>query len=84
MRRLLLIIISIINYQFSISLSASASVFESAQWIGAITREQAKLPEGRNFTGAKLKESAVKEAWAAVDTLSDRSIWLRRDIQLKG
>ncbi len=83
MRRLLLIILSIINYQLSFSLSASASVFESAQWIGAITREQAKLPEGRNFTGAKLKEPAVKEAWAAVDTLSDRSIYLRRDIKLK-
>jgi hypothetical protein len=84
MRRFLLIILSIINFQLSFSLSASASVFESAQWIGAITREQAKLPEGHNFTGAKLKESAVKEAWAAVDTLSDRSIWLRRDIRLKG
>lgn len=84
MRRFLLIILSIINFQLSFSLSVSASVFESAQWIGAITCEQAKLPEGRNFTGARLKESAVKEAWAAVDTLSDRSIWLRRDIQLKG
>ena len=84
MKRFLLITLSIFNFQLLISLSASASVFESAQWIGAITREQAKLPEGRNFTGAKLKEPAVKEAWAAVDTLSNRSIWLRRDIQLKG
>lgn len=80
MRQLLLIFLSIINYQ----LAFSASDFAVAQWIGAITRQQAKLPEGRNFTGAKLKEPAVKEAWASVDTLSDRSIWLRRDIQLKG
>ena len=84
MKRFLLITLSIINFQLLISLSASASDFAVAQWIGAITRQQAKLPEGRNFTGAKLKEPAVKEAWAAVDTLSDRSIWLRRDIQLKG
>lgn len=84
MRRFLLIILSIINFQLSFSLSASASVFESARWIGAITKKDARLPEGRNFTGAKLKEPAVKEAWASVDTLSDRSIYLRRDIRLKG
>jgi len=79
MKRFLLITLSIINFQLLISLSASASDFAVAQWIGAITRQQAKLPEGRNFTGAKLKEPAVKEAWAAVDTLSRRSIILRRD-----
>lgn len=59
-------------------------VMEGAQWIGAITRQDAHLPEGRNYTGAKLKEPSVKEAWKKVDTLSQRSILLRKDIHLKG
>ena len=58
--------------------------FGNAQWIGAITRKDARLPEGRNFTGSKLKEPVVKAAWAAVDTLSARSIILQRDVTLKG
>lgn len=53
------------------------------QWIGAITRQNAHLPKGRNYTGAKLKEPQVKEAWMKVDTLSRRSILLRKDFQLK-
>ena len=55
-----------------------------AKWIGAITRQDAHLPEGRNYTGAKLKEPAVKEAWKKVDTLSQRSILLRKSFRLKG
>lgn len=55
-----------------------------AKWIGAITRQDAHLPEGRNYTGAKLKEPAVKEAWKKVDTLSQRSILLRKDFRPKG
>ena len=57
--------------------------FGKAKWIGAISREQAKIPEGRNFTGAKLKEPAVKAAWAAVDTLSQKSIYLKRDFRIR-
>ena len=30
------------------------------QWIGAITRQDANLPKGRNYTDAKLKEPLVK------------------------
>ena len=56
--------------------------FGTAQWIGAITQREAQLPEGRNFTGAKLKEPAVKAAWAAVHPLSDRSICVRRNVTL--
>ena len=53
------------------------------QWIGAITSQDAHLPKGRNYTGAKLKEPLVKEAWKKVDTLSQRSILLRKDFHLK-
>ena len=55
-----------------------------AKWIGAITHQDAHLPEGRNYTGAKLKEPAVKEAWKKVDTLSQRSILLRKSFRPKG
>jgi len=58
--------------------------FGTAQWIGHITRQEANIPQGRNFTGAKLKEPAVKAAWAAVSPLSSQSILLRRDIRLRG
>ena len=57
--------------------------FGHAQWIGHMTRQQANIPEGRNFTGAKLKEPAVKAAWAAVDSLSNKSIYLQKDVKIK-
>ena len=63
--------------------SDCGAVFGTAQWIGAVTQQEALLPRGRNFTGAKLKESAVKEAWAAVHPLADRSIYLCRDVTLR-
>ena len=49
-----------------------------------MTKRQANVPEGRNFNATKLKEPAVKAAWQAVDPQCDKSILLRRDIQLKG
>ena len=58
--------------------------FKDACWVGAITRKNARLPEGRNFTGAKLKEPLVRAAWMAADKLSDKSIYLRRSIKLQG
>ena len=66
------------------SLSTLADDFAGAEWIGHMTRQEANIPQGRNFTGAKLKEPAVKAAWAAVNPESDRSIFLRRDIRLQG
>lgn len=53
--------------------------FAEAQWIGAITREQSHLPVGRKFHGTELKKEEVKAQWNAVDTLSRRSICLRKD-----
>ena len=55
--------------------------FSSAKWIGAITREDARLPEGRRFHGGELKKPEVKAAWAAVDTLAKKSICLRREFR---
>ena len=73
MRQVLLLLLM----GFVLPLSAQVSDFGSAQWIGAITRQEAKIPEGRLFQGSVLKES--QSLWALVDTLSRRSIILRRD-----
>ena len=67
-----LVIIGIIPVQ-------AQDYFGGAQWIGAITREQAHIPEGRHYQGAVLKES--KSLWAKADTLSRRSIILRRSFK---
>lgn len=53
----------------------------SGKWIGAITRADAHLPEGRRFHGSELKKPEVKAAWDAVDTLAKKSISLRRAFQ---
>lgn len=57
--------------------------FSSGKWIGAITRVDSRLPEGRKFHGGELKKPEVKAAWEAADTLSKKSICLRRAFQTK-
>ncbi len=64
-------------------LTTAQADFANAQWIGHMTQAQANIPQGRNFTGAKLKEPAVKTAWQSVDTMTQKSIYLRRGLQLK-
>ncbi len=54
----------------------------SGKWIGAITRRNAHLPEGRTFHGGELKKPEVKAAWEAVDTLAKKSICLRRTFRV--
>ena len=53
------------------------------QWIGAITKADARLPEGRTYSGTELKNPEVKAAWAAADTLSSKSIYLRKAFDLE-
>lgn len=48
-----------------------------AEWIGAITRKDAKLPYGR-YPNSVFKKDSFKTKWADVDTLSARSIILRK------
>lgn len=59
-----------------------SSRLSDGKWIGAITRQNAHLPEGRKFHGSELKKSEVKAAWEAVDTLAKKSIYLRRTFLL--
>ncbi|MCD8260889.1 MAG: glycoside hydrolase family 78 protein, partial [Bacteroides sp.] len=60
---------------------APDAAFLDADWIGAIAHEEANLPEGRHFQGSVLKEPEVKEKWEAVDSLSRKSIYLRKGFQ---
>ena len=53
--------------------------FGEAQWIGAITRKDAKIPEGRLCSGNVIKDT--KAAWDQADPLSRRSIILRRSFK---
>ena len=50
---------------------------DSPQWIGAISRADARIPAGRSFGGGKLQGEA-KALWEAVDPLSRRSIIVGR------
>ena len=53
--------------------------FGEAQWIGAITYKDAKIPEGRLCSGNVIKET--KAAWDQANPLSRRSIILRRSFK---
>ena len=80
MKRFLLITLSFIIYHLAFSVSALAQgYFGEAQWIGAITREDAKIPEGRHYSGNFLKET--KAEWDKAEPLSRRSIILRRSFK---
>ena len=71
------------NYHFTLSLllllcstmAAAQDYFGGGQWIGAITRQQARIPEGRHYNGSILKET--RQQWSEADPLSRRSIVLR-------
>lgn len=60
-------------------MTTADDAFANSEWIGAITRKDARLPEGRKFHGSELKKPEVKAAWEAVDTLAKKSICLRRE-----
>ena len=47
------------------------------QWVGAITKKDAHIPEG-SWSNEMFKHDDFKAAWADVDTLSTRSIILRK------
>lgn len=64
---------------FVLPLAAQTDYFGGAKWIGAITRQQSHIPEGRIYQGAVLKES--KTAWEQADPLSRRSIILRNSFK---
>lgn len=51
-----------------------------AQWIGAITRSESRLPEGRHYEGNTVnRNQSMKDAWNNTHPLSKKSIYLRKD-----
>ena len=52
-----------------------------ADWIGAITRKDAKIPDGR-FPNTVFKKDSFKTKWAAVDSLSAKSIIIRKEFNV--
>lgn len=52
-----------------------------AKWIGAITREESNLPEGRKMHTPTFKKAKRDSIVAAVDSLAYRSIMLRREFK---
>ncbi|MDO5447682.1 MAG: family 78 glycoside hydrolase catalytic domain [Prevotellaceae bacterium] len=53
-----------------------------AKWIGAISKADAKLPEGR-FANTEFKKDYFKKAWDNVDSLSSRSIIVKKEFKIK-
>ena len=51
---------------------------KSPTWIGAITKKDAHIPEGR-WSNTEFKSDAFKSQWVNVDTLSAKSIVLRKN-----
>ena len=70
-------VVFLLFYLFALlPLTFAQNVFGDAKWIGAITKADAKTPEGRHYTGNVLKET--KAEWNQADPLSRQSIILRR------
>ncbi len=57
---------------------APSAAFLNAKWIGFISREKANLPSGRHFHSTVLKKPENKALWAAIDSASSKSVYLRR------
>ncbi len=65
--------------------TAPSEEWLDACWIGAITRSDSRLPEGRRYEGNTVnRNQQMKQAWANTDTLSRKSIVLRKDFETKG
>ena len=53
-----------------------------ARWVGAITKKDAKLPEGRYSNGV-FKKKEFKNKWKDVDSISAKSIIVRKEFKSK-
>ena len=83
MKRFYILFILLISANYLPAMDDNSSTFNGSYWIGAITRKEAKLPEGRNYFDAELKKQEVKDAWNAVPEISKRSIYLRKEFNVK-
>jgi len=67
----------------SFATAPTTAWLEEAEWIGAITYADARMPEGRKFHGGELKKPEVRAAWDAVDPMAWRSILVRKEFETK-
>ncbi|WP_018472183.1 glycoside hydrolase family 78 protein [Echinicola pacifica] len=58
---------------------APAELSLQSQWIGAITRADSHLPEGRDYHAPLMGKQENKDKWGKVDSLASRSILLRKE-----
>ncbi len=65
------------------SLLGYSQFSENAQWIGAISHENAKLPRNVVFSSYVFKTDNYRSIWANVDTLAKRSIQLRHEFKIE-
>ena len=56
------------------------NISTTPQWIGAITKKDARIPDGR-WSNEVFKKDSVKAKWEHVDTLSAKSIILRKSFR---
>ena len=54
----------------------------SPTWIGAITKKDAHIPDGR-WSNTEFKKDSFKTQWADIDTLSTKSIVLGTNVMLE-
>lgn len=55
---------------------------QATQWIGAITKKNAAIPDGR-WSNEVFKQDSFKNKWKDVDTLSAKSIIVRKEFQAR-
>lgn len=63
--------------------TAPAISFFDAQWIGAIRADDARLPVGVRFPTSVMRTNEYRNTWNNVDSLSRRSIVLRRNFNVE-
>jgi hypothetical protein len=81
-------IIFCIIFPFCYSLDAKTILIRNCpisipQWIGAINKIDANIPEGRNYHALALSPEAAKK-WKETNPLSRRSIYLRKSFRTNG
>ncbi|MBR5062475.1 MAG: family 78 glycoside hydrolase catalytic domain [Prevotella sp.] len=64
------------------NLQSSIFNLPSPQWIGAITKKDAGIPDGR-WSNEVFNRDSFKNKWKDVDTLSTKSIILRKEFKTK-
>ena len=70
-------------YVFLFHFNSLSAQIENARWIGAISKQEAKIPTGR-WSNTVFKKDSFIQKWQNVDSLSARSIIVKKDFQAKG